>query len=520
MLGISRIKSPITINMPAFNRPLEQEELRQARIAPATLGPTAEATSPAAPAHGARFDDFSDLAEQEVTVLVCLSGGGARATRMAAHTMAFLEAAYNDLPAHGARKPPLIERIDGWSTVSGGSIYSSYVAGFLLQNRPADTAFDYLANAQRVRWATQRLGALAALYYFWPGNLGRAPVMQLLTEWDTLNLFARTHAMLQEGRMPILPTSTLRKLGELRARPRFFFNATCLEIGRPLVFTQAIIHRNLSADPLSRLGEDPLVYWARGEPVNEASPAEPLRYAATLEDLGSSPARFPVALSVFGSAAFPGVFQPLLLTKYRLLTNAPPPKGPSHKPRSWERQGLVTVVDGGIYDNTGVTTALELLAYLRSRHPTNQPARKFVVLSVDAGVEPDHYEGPRPAARLPWHVDLPVRGLVPAASTFSRLYTKQQSLVRAALESRVKTLVQTGVLDWYEVKLLDAVRNAERIRKIPTDFVLTDAEDHLLKQAVAELLSRPQPGVPGKTQAAAFVEALATASALPARTTP
>jgi predicted acylesterase/phospholipase RssA len=512
MLGLSRIKSPITINTPGLNHALTREELLQAGIDPESrqpAGPT-PTPGPGQEAGGTRFDDLSDLATERTKVFVCLSGGGARAARMAAHTMALLEQEYNAQTGPAAKGQPLVEAIDAWSTVSGGSVYASYVAASALKSDAREETFKNLANGRKVRWATQRLGAMAAVFYFWPGNMGYAPVMQLLTEWDTLNLFARTHAMFQEGRLPILPTSGLRKLGELPRRPRFLFNATCLETGRPMIFTQALLHRDLSHDPLERLAPDPLVYWAGGEQKAVRPNEQPLGFATTLEDLGSGPGRFPVAHAVFASAAFPGAFQPLLLHKFRPSTNAPPAASRKPKPL-WERHGIVTIVDGGIYDNTGLTTALELAAWLEAQGKPGRGAQRFVILSVDANNETDAYKEPTAPARVPWRLDVPVRGLLPAVSTFSRLYTKQQSLVRAALARRIASLVASGSLEFYEVKLIDAVKNAADVRKIPTDFVMTDREDAALKEAVAELLGHPRGGAEAKSLAAAFVGAVRAA---------
>src|SRR5687768_2961104 len=44
-----------------------------------------------------QIDDLQDLQQQEVLVLVGISGGGSRAAALAAHTMSLLEKAYNRL---------------------------------------------------------------------------------------------------------------------------------------------------------------------------------------------------------------------------------------------------------------------------------------------------------------------------------------------------------------------------------------------------------------------------------------
>lgn len=510
MVAVSRIKSPVTFNVPAVNSALTREELRQAGVDPGSMQPASSPVAGQATGPQVRYDDLADLSQSETVVLVCLSGGGSRAARLAAHTLALLEAAYNARLGSEAKLRPLMRQIDAWSTVSGGSLYASHVAMCFSRDRVDEGSFRRLATTPRSRLATQRLGAMATAFYFWPGYLGFAPIVQILTEWDTLNLFARTHAMLQEGRLPFLPISALFRLGQMPQRPRFFFNASCLETGGPMVFTQSIIHRHLAADPLARLSADPLVTWTRNGTLSAGEPSEPLRFAITLEDLGSSPTRFPLAYSVFASAAFPGVFQPLILQKFR---PAQPRSGadPASAPL-WEKEGVVTVVDGGLYDNTGITTALELFSYLETRGKPGKRGPRLVLLAIDAGVAPETYESPRIASKLPFRADFPIRGLVPAVSAFSRLHNKQQSLVRAAIGRQLDSLAGKGLIDYFDVRLINATNNARALRVIPTDFVITDREDAALKEAAVELLGRPKGG---RSMADAFAEAVRSKAAPP-----
>lgn len=525
MLGISRIKSPVTLTTPGLNKPFTREELRQAGISPESFLPTG--TNARAPGpDGLRFDDYADLKAQDVTVVVCLSGGGARAARMATHTLAHLEAQYNrQHPAADAT--PLVKRIDGWSSISGGSVFASFVAARLSQAEGVHTnTFADLVDTWRARWGTRQLGGAALIYYLWPGNLGYAPAMQVGTEWATLHLFARNLAVLHEPGMRWLPLTRMRQLGDLPARPRFFFNTTCRETARPLILTQSVLHRNLNGDPLARLAEDPLKRWIANEPAPPAELAEPFRHAATLEDLGSPPNRFPLAYAAMASAAFPGVFEPVALRHYLYASNAPTSGTGGNL---WWRQSEVTVVDGGIYDNTGLITALQLFYYLRQGQ--RRPEQKMVILAIDANNEPEGYAGAIPPSRMPWKLDLPFRGALSAVSTVAGMYNSQQALVMAAINHRIRTLEQQGVLEYFPVRLRDAAHLAspaeadsaraqllklkERaeseakstiqavnlfgiIQEIPTDFVLTAEEDQDLKRTVEQLLQRRtgnQPGV-------------------------
>src|SRR6185503_20449683 len=68
-----------------------------------------------------------------IVVMLSVSGGGARATALAAAVLARIEMNYERnsqlLVEHGeAPLPPLFGTIDVWSTVSGGSIFAMWSA--------------------------------------------------------------------------------------------------------------------------------------------------------------------------------------------------------------------------------------------------------------------------------------------------------------------------------------------------------------------------------------------------------
>ena len=513
MLGFSRIKSPITFSEPNLNHSLSAGEVRtNGLIIPDLSFPPPR--KPEELEHATAGPDAPHiLAGRRELVMACVSGGGARAARLSAHVFALLEEEYNkSIKIHPAGQTPqgspLAERISVWSTVSGGSVFASTVASHLRDEGARTNLFQHLRDGANPKWATKRLGGMAAVYYFWPANLAYAPIMQLLTEWDTRNLFARTLAVFQEGRLPLLPPSSLRKLGELPQQPVFLFNATCLENGRPFVFTRDILHKNLSDNGTLAMANDPLVAWAKGEEAPDANYAEPLRFATTLEDLGSSAPRFPLVHAVMASAAFPGVFQPLVLTYFRPngSSSTTASGGKKDKP-GWHRDGTVTVVDGGIYDNTGMATGLEYYGSVR-RAASPEKGPKLVLLAIDAGNEPQNPRAVTPGNHGPFHLDLPVRGLLPAASTFAKVYNNQQSLVRAAIDQRIRQLAANGSSIRIDFNLLRATNLVEKLRKIPTDFVITDTEDRLLAEAARVIVNQGRPELGGKTPAEAFVEAL------------
>jgi predicted acylesterase/phospholipase RssA len=530
MIGISRVQLPVQISTGGVNRPFTEEDLTQAGIDPHTLQSSNNSPAVARPG-GARFDGYSDLKAKPTIVMVCLSGGGARAARMAAHTLAELERRYNSVSE--ITGPPFADRIDAWSGVSGGSVYASFVAARIkLDEGGRNDTFQTVCDGYRGFLGTRQLGGVAAFSYLW----GYAPVMQITTEWDTLHLFAHNLAFLQNRNPFVFPATRACKLGDLPEKPRFFFNATCRETGRPFIFTQSIVHRDLSGDPLERLNGtvNPVFWWVTNAQDNALYPGavEPFQHASTLEDIGGPPNRIPLAYAVMASAAFPGVFEPLTLHHYFFNTNATP----ISVRRRWMpwRQFKVTVVDGGVYDNSGLITALQLFDYLRACDGN----KRLILLSIDANNHISNYQGPSGASWMPLRVDLPFRGMIPALETLASIYANQQDLVQAIINRRVRALEKTGALEYYSIRLKDAVemkgpglstfKQAQKmqgdaedvaasqlqrfdlfgiIKNIPTDFVMKTGEDRHLKFVVNLLLDR----VPsGQTQSVgnAFIQAI------------
>ena len=508
MICLSRIKSPVIITTPAVNGPFAEKDLLALGINPVTRQPlpaAAAATNHAAasaPAHTVRYDSLEDLRAKDTVVMVCLSGGGARAARMAAHTLAALEEKYNAMYPLETGSHSLAGRIDAWSTSSGGSVYASFVALHSQRGLRTNT-FAALAGGGNVHSATQYLGDMAAFYYLWPLNLGYAPMMQLVTDWDTLDLFAHSLALLQEERFPLVPFTRNWTLGDLPERPRFYFNATCRDTSRPFIFTQSVVHRDLSGDPLARLAPDPLFRWI--ENVSPAAaPREPFLHASTLEDLGSPPNRFPLAYAAMASAAFPGVFDPLPLRCYHDPTNSPP----------WWRRKQVSIVDGGLYDNSGVATALELFDFLRSTGESRP--KKLILLAVDADNDRQSYAGAETPSAVPWQFGLPVRGATTMVSTLKKLYNRQQDLVTAATHRHIRDLADQHLIEFFPVRLKDArgtvagdfgsdgaleqnlahVDIFGLVKNIPTDFVVTAREDRQLQFVVHKLLADAPAGQP------------------------
>lgn len=485
LFAISRVKSPITYDLRhvELNKPLT--DISRAELDKARAGQPAEMITTNVLGKAERIDDLSDLAEKDTIVMVCYSGGGARAARMAMHTMAKLEATYNK--RHGESAIPLIDRIDAYSTVSGGSIYSSLLAAGFHSIQSTNTnakqrrnGFQSLPKNRRASLLTRNLGASAGLFYFNPSHFGVVPALLMVTEWDTLNLFARTHAYVQQNRFLFTPPQKLMTLADLNRSPRFLFNATCVETRMPFVITQSAIHRESDANPLTGVSYNPARDWFLETSLSYSRELlrNPLVHASTLEDIGSSPGAFPLSYAVMASAAFPFIFNPLHLKKHNVTTEE-------------DEDSYVRLIDGGIYDNTGIVTALELFSHFEIHHPN--PNRKLVLISINADNQIGGFDNKSLAKIGFFEIDIPLRGAYEAVQSMNQVYYHQTQLFRAAIQRRVKELnFERPRVEFFDINLEDLEADKklrEDVQQIKTAMVISRRNDLLIKRAVEEIMT-------------------------------
>jgi hypothetical protein len=425
---ISNLKSPVTWEMhekSPVNQPLDgsvHEALvrRTRRLAagvdPAEPDAALDCEAPRRdgvecldPVHG------SAEALGHTTVLVAISGGGSRAAVFAAYSMSLLESDYNRLAARfRPDAPAMIDLVDGFSTVSGGSIYAFHVArriAELPEPPPLALSLDQLEEAaselvpatfqeprdpcalpaemhrvdevRRQRYSQlcltiedrrpmRTLGTAAFQSVF--GFFGLGVPFAIFTDrgyvdhlarglefYEPFNLI-RVHIPLVN---PFLFNPRFLQFGDIPTRPSFFFNATALETGAPFVLTQNVM--NLPAGKLprrsTRLDLPPL--------NDQVDDFRPLRHSLTLEELGSAPGRFPVAYAAAASAAFPAGVEPLRVRRYDYR------KGLR---RFAPTEAMLSLADGGIFDNSGMMTAADLFDYLANRKGMN----RLILITINA----------------------------------------------------------------------------------------------------------------------------------------
>jgi len=501
------IRSPVNIPAGTVNEPLDAR-------ARAILAERSRASSSrrAVVPHGwisetERFDTFADLDRRHTVVMVCISGGGAHAAAFARHVMGELEAIYNSTNPNPERH--LIESIDAYSTVSGGSIYGSFVAlqhlreearGRAEKRQRSKATFQDLRKDRFARLGTAHLGWHTTGVYLSPGNLFLPPLRNLFTDQTNLNVVAHGLRVLHtRGKMR--PAAGYR-LGDLEQAPRFYFNSACLETGTPFVITQSLIHLPSETPPRPTARIDALIASEKRSRTQGFS--VPLARALTLENINSSAAKYPLAYAAVASMAFPIGMDPLPIRKYRYVAS------PSAVRAS---DTVLHLTDGGALDYSGLDTAVRLFEHLVA----TRNVKRLVLLHISA--ENDEYDldaATAPGRPFWWPRYLmpgtifPIRGLTGGFKAIKLLHFINKRRAREMALRRLERLKERekgkGVdYCYFPVRLSQLsprdrypIRGGEKawrnIKRINTDYTIGPEEDRHLSEAAKLLLSTPQSG--------------------------
>jgi hypothetical protein len=476
-----------------------------------------------------RFDDYADLRAKKTLVLVALSGGGARAGMLAAHSMALLEDAYNrEADSYVAAHPgageiaPFIDLIDAYSTVSGGSLFAYQVARwhlicdaaggdnprFLEKSRSSFCerrhAFRTILTGPGVTIGIQKLGAFAAAGYLSPFNLFLYPIETMLGDSSITEYLAAALEPSLWNLTGVGPGETM--LAEVSKRPRFLFNSVILESGTPLVITQSLAQLPLSEPPHRTARID---FWpgdlfpvVTPDEHHAATLARPFRHSLTLEDLGTTPVSFPLASAAMASAAFPVGFEPIKVRKYHFLQS-------SH---TFADTGLdLALVDGGVYDNSGLTTALDLADFLSQAYPMD---RHLLLISINAEVttyDVSVATGATPEAGVtrysPVEVRWPVASLRTAVASLNEIHYLNKGRSEEAAGRRITNSIRgwppakdvdlfpinlTQLSERDLVPIKDGAPKFEAVRGTGTDFVVSEQENRGLESAASGIIDADQ----------------------------
>ncbi len=391
-------------------------------------------------------------------VVLTFSGGG---TRAAAFSYGVLEKLRDTEIVWEGKRRRLLDEVDVISSVSGGSLTSTYYAMF------GDRIFeDY---PERVLYT----------------NIQRELIHSVLNVFNYPKLlspyYGRTDLLAEQFDRDVFEHMTYADLLARNRRPYLVVNSTDLTLGSRFEFTQ---------------GQFDLLY----------------------SDLNSCPLGFSVA----ASAAFPGLLTPVALKNYEKGDeNQLPPwardtlKDSDPDDLSYSRardmasyvypgRPYIHLVDGGVSDNLGLRSVVMLLRQDDERHKQMKmlhdgTVKKFVVITVNAKCR-DNPE---------WDLRAKLLGLLPVllrSSTtpmenfsqsqieYMRLLIDHEDTVRELHKVRAEaagTPVEPGVdFKFIEVafdRLSDAGKQAE-LNKMPTSFRLHKDQVDLLRSAAGQIL--------------------------------
>ncbi len=291
----------------------------------------------------------------------------------------------------------------------------------------------------------------------------------------------------------------LLKLGDLPKTPRFFFNTTSLENGLPFVLTQHITHFSSDTSPLRTVRLDTL-----------APHSKPLSHAYTLEEINSSPSTFPLAHAAMASAAFPLGLEPLEVIKYGYREGYE---------SLYPTQDRLHLTDGGVFDNSGLTTLSDLVQYLTTKQKEEGRLVPKTIILVSINAEADDYnlEYPRRAAEQDWWINTAVPFSLNFPLRTGALGIKALEAIHFTNKRRAEEIAVREVMHLVDLKdvnrgvqllyfpiafsqLSESDRNKiddpdklySRLKALPTSFGISSSDELLIEQAASSIISSRQ----------------------------
>jgi hypothetical protein len=319
----------------------------------------------------AKYDDYKDLAGRSKIVGVAMSGGGARAAYFPAAILKELESRYGD-----GNKTFMIDDITFYSSVSGGSITNAMIGTWngVCKKKPPDLkeppeckkAFAFQEIRDLLKAHCANLGDLADKAVIFNGvifpmlptlSTDRGYSRYLSVAMDLCLYYERPENKVEqdswiETDLFFYPfrewDKSSMKLNEMGGdTSRHYINATILDDGSRLVFSNRRYHE---------FGKRP----------------ERLPNIRFLEDFTSDISEYKISDAVIASASFPGLVEPVQLRYYTT--------------GNFQTAGEVRIVDGGIFDNSGIGTLLQVIGdqVKENKEITGQ---EIVILLIDSDNE-------------------------------------------------------------------------------------------------------------------------------------
>ena len=335
-------------------------------------------------------DKYSDLLGRKKILGISLSGGGARAAFFSSKVLRDIEEAY--------QSKPFYKEISFYSSVSGGSIVNAYIGAWMyanqirnrdfltqpwksdsfdfnsLEGKPFFWIHNFLKGDGEDSKSCGNLGDIATYVFFDPMNLGLPVVFSFFTNQgysrylilskeyclryllfqNGVTRYNSAYEIAEEfvGSFIYSTNHSPFKLSDLGGfeGSRHYINATILETGQRLVFANEKYHIQPRKGLHQRLND--IVF---------------------LEDLYSSVEEFSIADATVASMSFPGATEPVVFDVYDgVVTKEDSPKSVAQ----------IQIIDGSVFDNTGLATLIDIM--FDEVIATDTKSQELIILMVDS----------------------------------------------------------------------------------------------------------------------------------------
>jgi len=285
----------------------------------------------------------------ELLLGLAVSGGGSRS----AYFMACVMEELSKIPIHPGSKQTYADEIDYISSVSGGSLASAY---FCLQRfaPSAPSNADFYAEFKYQMSSNFQATAFVEYTFGWQW------ILDVCTYYDRGDLMANVWDA------QFFRNATFRdlRLAEQRGAPILIINGTILNDGLKFVFSNLPDQRFNESAYFKTMREASFIKYAV---TSKYQPFQTVGFQSIQSDLQ----QYPVSKAVVASASVPNLLGPVTL-----------------KDRSVTNERLIHIVDGGVYDNYGVESLLQVFTAYLDQHPGQ--AAKILILDGSGYFEEDN----------------------------------------------------------------------------------------------------------------------------------
>lgn len=301
---------------------------------------------------------------EDLLLGVCISGGGSRS----AYFMACVLEEMSRIPLKEGSGRTLLDEVDYISSVSGGSLASAYycLKGFDDSGRSRERFFRQYKKDMAKNFEARSLARIMLGYWF----------LDIFTYYDRGDLIASVWDS------NFFDDATFNDLAEAEKRgsPALIVNGTCLSNGLKFVFSTVPDEKFNRSEYFRRVTDSGFIGYSVSK---RYQPFRTMGFQSMNSDIGP----YPVSKAVAASASVPNLLGPVTLKVHK----------PKVRPGlvSCEKGQLLNVSDGGIYDNYGLESLMQIFTAYLDKNPGKKA--KIIIIDgsgyfdVDPGETVDNY---------------------------------------------------------------------------------------------------------------------------------